>query len=426
MTLILSSESILFFGLYYKLRKDEIMRILHTSDWHLGKMLEGNSRIQEQKEFCQELIEIVERENIDIVIIAGDIYDNSNPPAAAESLFYNTVNELTESKQRLVIIISGNHDNPDRLTAAMNLAYEHGIILLGTPTSVARIGDYGFYSIVRSQEAFFELSFKDEKIAVIAMPYPSEKRLNQLIGEQIDEEENQKQYSEKIGDIFRTLQDNFKDDTINLAVGHFYISGGGESSSERQIQLGGAFAVNTCDLPKNAQYIAMGHLHRPQTVPGMEKKCYYSGSILQYSKDEINYAKAVNIVEVYPSKEPNIKKVFLRNYKPIEIWNAESIEHALELCEMHKDENTWVYINIKTDRVLELHEIKQLKSTKDDIVEIIPIFPNDEKHIKDEEPSEKSIEQLFKEFFVSRKGIEPKMEVKDMFLSILNEGEEEI
>ena len=152
----------------------------------------------------------------------------------------------------------------------------------------------------------------------------------------------------------------------------------------------------------------------------------YSGSILQYSKDEINYAKAVNIVEVNPGNEANIKKIFLRNYKPIEIWNAESIEHALELCELHKDENTWVYINIKTDRVLELHEIKQLKSTKDDIVEIIPIFPDDEKNINDEETSEKSIEQLFNEFFVSRKGIEPKMEVKDMFLSILNEGEEEI
>ena len=112
------------------------MRILHTADFHLGKNLEGFSRMDEQEEFLKDFIKIVKENNIDLVIIAGDIYDNSNPPARAEKMFYSTLKKLSENGERLILVIAGNHDNPERLVAAGPLAREHGIIMIGTPKTI--------------------------------------------------------------------------------------------------------------------------------------------------------------------------------------------------------------------------------------------------------------------------------------------------
>src|SRR3712207_2374218 len=117
------------------------MKILHTSDWHLGKYLENASRLEEQEKFLEDFKIVLDEENIDLVIIAGDIYDNINPPAKAERLFYKTLKDITKNGQRMVLIISGNHDNPERLVAANPLAYEEGVIMLATPKSIAEIGN---------------------------------------------------------------------------------------------------------------------------------------------------------------------------------------------------------------------------------------------------------------------------------------------
>ncbi|MDF2890026.1 MAG: sbcD, partial [Clostridia bacterium] len=116
------------------------MKILHTSDWHLGKTLENISRIEEQRQFIDELCDIAEKEQIDLVLIAGDIFDTYNPSSAAEELFYEAIDRLNNKGQRSLVIIAGNHDSPDRLCAASPLAYKNGVILLGYPGSNA--GDY--------------------------------------------------------------------------------------------------------------------------------------------------------------------------------------------------------------------------------------------------------------------------------------------
>src|SRR5690606_27494149 len=109
------------------------MRILHTADWHFGKTLEGRSRHAEQEQFVDELCEIAQSENIDVILIAGDVYDTVNPPAASEQLFYDSLARLADYGKRKVIVISGNHDNPERLAAATPIAIKHGITLIGTP-----------------------------------------------------------------------------------------------------------------------------------------------------------------------------------------------------------------------------------------------------------------------------------------------------
>jgi len=133
------------------------LKILHTADWHLGKNLEGQSRMDEQEEFLNDFVKIVEQNNIDLIMIAGDVYDNSNPPARAEKMFYDTLKRLSGNRERLTLVISGNHDNPDRLVAAGPLAREHGIIMVGTPKTVVSCGEYGNHKVIESGEGFIEV-----------------------------------------------------------------------------------------------------------------------------------------------------------------------------------------------------------------------------------------------------------------------------
>ena len=143
------------------------MKILHTSDWHLGKNLEGASRIEEQEQFIEDFIHIVDKNCIDLVIISGDIYDNSNPPARAEQLFYKALKKISDNGKRMVLIIAGNHDNPERLSAVTPLTYEQGVIILGKPKSYAEIGPCGEYSIIDSGEGYLEFEMNGEKAVVI-------------------------------------------------------------------------------------------------------------------------------------------------------------------------------------------------------------------------------------------------------------------
>lgn len=400
------------------------MRFIHTSDWHLGKNLEGHSRLAEQEKFCKDFIDLVNENDIDMVIIAGDIYDTSNPPAQAEKLFYKTVSELSQNGKRCVLIIAGNHDNPERLSAASPLAHEQGIIILGMPNSYTEPYKYNGFEIVFSEEGVVELKIKDESVVISTLPYPSEKRLNEVLVKSTDDKDKQQTYTEKIGEIFKITTKKFKEDTINIAVSHLFVLGGETTDSERPIELGGSLIVNTKDLPQNAQYIALGHLHKPQKV-SERLNAYYSGSPLQYSKDERSYSKGANIVDIKAGEKPKINQIYFKNYKPIEVFKCSGIEEALKICEENKDRDIWSYFEIKTEEVLAQSDIKKMKDTLKDIIEIRPIIiSNEQEEVID--MKEKSMGELFKEFYSFSRGVEPKGELMDLFLDIVSEEGEDI
>lgn len=400
------------------------MRFIHTSDWHIGKNLEGHSRLEEQEKFCNDFIQIVEESDIDMVIIAGDVYDTSNPPAGAETLFYKTVCKLAKGGKRCVLVIAGNHDNPERLSAVTPLASEQGIIILGYPLSKAVERKYEGFEIVEAKEGCLKLNINDEKATIITLPYPSEKRLNYVIKDAEGDEELQRSYSSKVGEIFRKLEENFEDDSINIAVSHLYVAGGDPSDSERQIQLGGSLTVDKQDLPQRAQYIALGHLHKPQKA-SERLNVYYSGSPLQYSKKERIYAKGANIVDIKAGEKPEIKPIYFNNYKPIEVFKCNGIEEALQICEENKDRDIWSYFEIKTDEVISQSNIKKMKEYLKDIVEIKPIITSDYEY-EEVDIKEKSMGQLFSEFYKFREKCEPRGEIMDLFLNLVSkEGEED-
>jgi len=394
-------------------------------------MLENINRLDEQRQFIDELCDIADYMDVDLVLVAGDIYDSYNPSSAAEELFYNAVERLNAGGKRAIIVIAGNHDSPERLCAASSLAYRNGIILLGYPASDA--GTYNIdcenINIVESGSGWMEINIKscEHNAVVLTLPYPSEARLEQILSLDYTEEKLQQAYTDKIGSIFDKLAHKFRDDTVNLAVSHIFMKGGKESESERTLQVGGAMTVDPCCLPSNAHYVALGHLHRPQEVKNAPCPAYYSGSPLAYSFSEADYCKAVYIVDAVPGAEAKVEEVFLNCGRPLRKWSAKNgIEEALRWCEEGRDSNAWIDLEIYTDRVLTMEEQKLLRELNQGIINIRPVIRSElEEVIEYENREGKKIDELFKEYYKFKTGTEVSEELLETFLEVLNADEEE-
>jgi exonuclease SbcD len=363
-----------------------------------------------------------------MIIVAGDIFDTHNPSSAAEELFYEAIERLNNKGKRAIVIIAGNHDSPDRLCASSPLAYKNGIILLGFPSSKA--GDYtcenNNIKIVASGRGWFELKLSkyDYNAVILTLPYPSESRLEEVITYETSEEKLQKAYSDRIRELLLQLSQNFREDTINLVASHIYLRDGKISDSERQ--LGGALIVEPEAIPPNAHYAALGHLHRPQRIKSAPIPTYYSGSPLAYSFSETNYSKAVFIIDAEPTKQVEVNEIYLKSGKPLKQWIVKNgIEEAIRWCEEGKDINCWIDLEIHTDRIITPEEQKNLRELNPGIINIRPSLKT-----KDNQENEyinretRRIDQLFKDFFTHKMGIEMSEDIMHVFLDIVNDQEE--
>lgn len=409
------------------------MRILHTSDWHLGKTIEGRDRQKEQEDFIEELGQIVRSENIDLVLVAGDVFDTYNPPAFAEQLFFDAVDLLAEGGKRGVIVVAGNHDSPDRLCAAATLAQRQGIFLSGLPGSVIIPQNLhnGKASCVSSGPGWLEVHIPgcEHSVIVLTLSYPSEARLKEVISFELDEEKMQQAYSECVKSLLSETSQNFRSDTVNLLAGHIYTAGGKISDSERPLHLGGACTVYPDAIPSTVQYAALGHLHRPQKVGGVDAPTYYSGSPLAYSFSEANQTKSVYIINLQPGIQANVQSIHLSSGKPLVKWIAKNgVNEVLGWCEEGKNANAWIEIEVYLREMMTHQELSLIKKAYPGIVAIRPIFITEDNTsvITGIERSNKSADELFKEFYVNRSGgIEPNEELMKLFLELLNEDRED-
>ena len=403
------------------------MRIIHTSDWHIGKNLDNVSRLEEQERFLTDFENLVEEKNPDIVLIAGDIYDTYNPPIQAESLFYKTIKKISNGGERCVFIIAGNHDSPEKLESIRPLVREDGIVILGYPTSSADIGRYRGFEIIEAYSGFTKIRINGEVINIASLPYPSEKRLNEVFEGIEDTTVMQKSYSQKIGDIFSELEKGFRDDEINIATSHLFVVGSNISDSERRIELGGSMLVEKENLPKKSQYTALGHIHKPQ-VMSKKLNVYYSGSPIQYSKNERDTSKSVYIVDLEAGKEAVIEKEYVRNYRPIKVFNCDSLEDAFLIVDRFGEEDIYSYFEINTDKAIELEDLKRIKKGMKNVMEIRPVYTGEKEFEKKEivDINKSNIEKYFCDFFrKSNSGLEPSQEVVDLFLDFISEDEDE-
>jgi exonuclease SbcD len=388
------------------------MRILHTADWHLGRALEGRSRQDEQEQFIDELCDIVEKENVDVVLMAGDAFDSVNPPAAAEQLFYEGMARLANKGRRKVIAIAGNHDNPDRLAASGPLATEHGITLIGKPIN---------------HTLEMDVPSTGQTLSLAALPYPSEARLNELLSSSDEEEVLQQAYDKRIARLFESMTAQFRSNTVNIAMSHLYVGGGLETESERPIQIGGAYTVFENSLPETAQYVALGHLHRPQNISGANTPVRYSGSPLAYSFSESSQAKSVTLLDVQPGEKAEMSEIFLSCGKPLVQWKAtEGMSQVYRWINEEKDTNAWIDLEIHLIDTPSMEEIHRLRKSHPGFIHIRPVFPEEEGDPKERANRNVPIDELFRSFYQKQTGgAAPGDELTKLFLEIVEETYDE-
>ncbi|MFC4811341.1 exonuclease SbcCD subunit D [Paenibacillus sp. GCM10023250] len=388
------------------------MRILHTADWHFGRTLEGRSRLEEQAAFVDELAALANDEAIDLILLAGDVYDSVNPPAAAEALFYEAVARLADGGRRTIAVIAGNHDHPDRVAASAPLAARSGIRLVGMPTDWPLVVD-----VART----------GEQAVIAALPYPSESRLRELLSEETDEGLLRSAYSERVGRLMAGLGSAFRPDTVNLAMSHIYVLGGLETDSERPIQIGGAYTVDPSALRIGAQYVALGHLHRPQRVAG-DETMRYSGSPLAYSFSEAGQAKSVVVFDAKPGAAVEPREVLLGCGRPVVKWNAKGgIAEVTGWLEEGRDARAWIDLSIHMTDAMTLQHIQQLRRMHDGLVHIRPVYPETAEAMALDERAREQLpaEELFRRFFSRQTGGgDPDEETVRLFLELIAEEDD--
>ncbi|GIO05221.1 nuclease SbcCD subunit D [Brevibacillus reuszeri] len=414
------------------------MRILHTADWHFGRQLEGRDRRVEQAAFVDELARIADERKVDLVLIAGDVYDSVNPPAWAEELFYEALERLSAEGRRAVVVIAGNHDQPERVRAAAPLATKHGIVLLGLPKEAPLLSSDEVtpdrVRIVQGGPSWLELAVPgcEHNAIVLALPYPSESRLKELLSESFTQEQMQLAFSERIAQLFEELSSHFREDTVNLVTSHLFVMGGMETDSERPIQIGGALTVSPQAFPKNADYVALGHLHRLQKLSD-KPLVRYSGSPLSYSFSEAGQSKAVVLVEVEPGTAVQEEIIYLTSGRPLARWRAtEGIEQVEKWLAEGRDAGSWIDLELHVSDVIDPAEFQRVRKLSDDFLKIQRVVVREDSQNEDGaqriELSELTSDQLFRRFYERRRGAEPDERLVAMFQRLLAEtgGEEEV
>jgi len=407
------------------------MKLLHTSDWHLGKRLEDFSRIEEQEAVLQEICEIADREQVNAILVAGDLFDTFNPPTEAVDLFYRTLKRLTNNGKRAVFAIAGNHDSPDRIEAPDPLARECGIIFAGYPNSVVPLFELeSGLKVLQSSEGFIELQLPgiDAPLRLLLTPYANEFRLKTYLGHENSEEELRSVLQQKWQELAAEYCDNRG---INVLVNHLFVMKKGgvmpeEPADEKPIlHVGGAQVIYSENIPAQIQYTAVGHLHRMHRVDSVPCPVYYSGSPLSYSFAEANQKKYVILVDLEVGKDAHVREVELTKGKKLLRKRAEGMDEALQWLSENSD--CLAELTMVTDTYLTAQERKRLSSAHNGIVTIIPEVKNAAGLSGSNKKSidlTKNMEELFTDYFRHTKGQEPNAELMKLFTEILAEEEE--
>ncbi len=401
------------------------MKILHTADWHLGKKLETFSRFDEQIAVLDEICQVADDQNVDVVLIAGDIFDAYNPPTEADDLFYKTVKRLSNDGKRLVVAIAGNHDSADRIAAPDPLARECGIIMVGYHNSVVpKFKLASGLEVTQSDEGFVEVQLpeNDFPLRIITTPYVNELRLKR----ELKADDKELEFRTILETQWERLAAKYCDKKgVNILMTHLFFVKKGEAINENEesedeksiLYVGGAQPIYSNNIPKGIQYVALGHLHRKQTIA--EKPCpiVYSSSPLAYSFSEANQQKYVVIIDAEPGKKVEVEAVKLQLGRRLLRNKFSDIDKAVKW--LKENPNALVELTIHTETYLTGVEKRRLQEAHDGIVSIIPIVADNELVMSSKRAVidlEKNINQLFVDYFEHKNGgLAPNKELLDLF-----------
>lgn len=263
------------------------MRFLHTADWHLGKKLRTRSRLPEQERALQQIADAAVEHRVDAVLVAGDLFDSTMPPPEAEQIAFAFLGRLSREGIPSVVI-AGNHDHPQRFAALAPLLEGLRIHLRPEVKPAAQGG-------------IVELRARagDEVARIAVLPFVPERKVIDAALVASGTDQGPQRYQQRLKDVMHVLAQSFRADTVNVLLAHVLVSGARFGTGERQLHLGEIWAVQPEDLPA-AQYCALGHLHRPQEIPGAAGRTAYSGSLVELDFGERDQQKRAVLVDCSP------------------------------------------------------------------------------------------------------------------------------
>ncbi|MEA2050472.1 MAG: exonuclease subunit SbcD [Campylobacterota bacterium] len=346
------------------------MKILHTSDWHLGQNFKNRSREQEHEKFLAWLIETIESKKIDILIVAGDIFDTANPPKYALTMYHDFLVKVIKTACSDVIIVAGNHDSVATLEVTKNFAKSLNIHIVATGEDI----DETIVSIKKDDQL---------KAIVCAVPYLRDNIIRDA-NKSKNNKELENEYKEGMKQYYKNIYNKAKDISSNvpiIATGHFTTTGATVNpDSEREIYIGKLSDVDS-EVLTSFDYVAMGHLHKSQQV-GKHNHIRYSGSPIPLSFSEYNQTKSVIVVEFKDKNIENIEIIDIPLFKGIYRITGTIQEIKDELENINDKENKPFLDVVATNETLLDVDLKEfLNNTYDDGVDIISI--QKEKKIED-------------------------------------------
>lgn len=377
------------------------MKILHTSDWHLGANVEGISREAEQMAIIDEISKIADEKNVDIVLIAGDVFVNPNMPDYADHMFEKALFKLSAGGNRAVVAVSGNNDIPERFVASKEFALTKNCFLFNNlntdfdeefvPTDKAiKLTDYG--------RGYIELSKGEEKTVVAFMPYPT------FLADEKNKTSDEGM-AQKLKRLFERSAIGFKDDSFNIVLAHLFIQ-------NKVCTKDFYFDLTEEIFPEGYNYAALGNYHGLECI-NEEKNIYYSGTIsnLYYlPKKSYNY---VIVFETEGKQVKNKQFVKLSTPKTMVKVTAENYEDAVK--KLSNTNADYIKLLIK---VLKKDEFKKLKNQFKNLVNI-SILPAKLKKPNKNLQTKLNDEKVFVEFFKSEYNKIPSEKLVNLYNKLL-------
>ncbi|PIC80368.1 exonuclease sbcCD subunit D [Sporosarcina sp. P18a] len=374
------------------------MKIFHTADWHLGKLVQGIYMTEDQRYILQAFIEEIKREQPDMVIIAGDLYDRAIPPTEAVGLLNEVLQEIVIDLKIPVIAIAGNHDSPSRLHFGSTFMKDQGLYITGELSPNL--------SPVKLQDPYGDVYFH-------LVPYADPSVVSHLL-----EDESISSHQQAMKKIIERIEKSMDQDARHVFVGHAFITTHGEkeentSDAERPLSIGGAEYVSS-DLFEPFHYTALGHLHQAHFVGN--ETIRYSGSPLKYSISEENHQKGYLIVELGRNGTVEIEKRLLTP-----LHDVRTVEGTMEDLLMMSHNEDYVFVKL-LDTVPVIQPMEKIRSVFPNAMHVErKLFASSTDSLGGTVNVEKKEDDqaMFASFFKELQGEEVDEETKELFAEVL-------
>ena len=363
------------------------MRILHTADWHVGRTMRGRDRSDEHRAVLGEITNIAEEREVDLVIVAGDLFDVSAPTPAAERVVYEALLGLARTGAA-VVLVSGNHDNPHRLRAVKPLLETGCGVHVGATLSRPDTGGVVNLKLRTGETASLALlPFLSQRGIVKAADLMSK-----------DAFEHSQDYAARLGAITASLVEALDSQAVRILVGHLSVVGALAGGGERSVHSGLDYMVSSTVFPSSLHYAALGHFHRSQSIPA-GCPVWYSGSPLQLDFGEEEQDKSVLCIDAKASSPAKIETVPLRSGRKLR-----TLRGSLATLDAMAGEVGDAFLRVEIDEVYRpglADEVRDLLPNAVD-VRVKAADVDSGKRDEDIDAPQKSPEELFGEFLEER------------------------